>query len=290
MKKLFFTALGTLAVALAAMLALRNIAPTSPRADANVSPRGAQGSLSGSGVPDASPSVIKGDPDLVKKIVQRHDEQVAARRGLDSGTSDLSSFLGMVDFHEVMEKEPGLKKFRAMTHVPSMAPGETIVLGGWSAQPGQRMLIFVTLTAADSAGNKVDPPFDAQTRIVIDPKFVSAPDDAVVKAGLQTLFTDQNDTSAMVRCSDSDLRSKLEVLDQSEGTELLGSPRATTQAGLQACISVADMVMIAGKNQFIGPSLNVLPSLSADRASVDLTAIAQYNIPETGAPDGNSQQ
>ena len=34
--------------------------------------------------------------------------------------------------------------------------------------------------------------------------------------------------------------------------------------------------MIAGKNQSLGPSLNLLPALSGDGVSVDLDAIARY--------------
>ena len=56
----------------------------------------------------------------------------------------------------------------------------------------------------------------------------------------------------------------------------LSAPRVTTLLGRQASISVSDTRMIAGKNQTLGPSLNLLAALSADGVSVDLDAIAQY--------------
>jgi hypothetical protein len=288
-RKLFLTAAGALAVALAAMLALRNIAPTSPRSNEAVSHGAVQHSLSQSGVPDSSPSAIKGDPDIVKKMVQRHDEQMAARRGHDTDTAETTRFTTMADYHELMEEEPGVKKFMAMSQVTSITPGETIIMGGWSPEAGQRILVFVTPNMVDSAGNKATPPFGPQTQIAIDSKFVSAPDETIVNAGLQSLLTDQNDSGAVVRCSESDVRSKIEALEQSQGSQLLGAPRATTQAGCQACISMQNTVMIAGKNHAVGSFLNVLPTVAADGVSVDLTSIAGYATPNPGAADAGSQ-
>jgi hypothetical protein len=73
-----------------------------------------------------------------------------------------------------MKQEPGIKKFRAMSHVSSVGPGETIIMGGWSTSAGERMLVFVTPNAIDPAGNKAAAPFGAQTEIEIDMKFISA--------------------------------------------------------------------------------------------------------------------
>jgi Flp pilus assembly secretin CpaC len=181
------------------------------------------------------------------------------------------------DFDDWMKEDPGVKKFGAARQVYSIGPGETVIMGGWSPNAGQRMLVFITPTMIDAAGNKLSPPFDAQSEIQIDAKFVEAPGDIFAKLGLQTLFTEQNSSTETVRCSDSEFRSYLNSIEQSAGANVLSSPRVTTALGCQAAMSVGDTRMIAGKNQHLGPSLNLLPTLSADGVSVDLTAIAQYS-------------
>jgi type II secretory pathway component GspD/PulD (secretin) len=106
---------------------------------------------------------------------------------------------------------------------------------------------------------------------------------------LQSLFTDQNDSQGVVKCSDSEFQSYINALEQSDGCDVLAGPRVTTTQGCPAHLTVQDKVMIAGENHVVGPALLVLPSLSEDGSSVDLTAIAQYNIAETGAADGDGQ-
>jgi hypothetical protein len=74
-------------------------------------------------------------------------------------------------------------------------------------------------------------------------------------------------------------QSLLNSIGQSPGADLLSAPSVVTLLGRQAQVAVQDSEMIAGKNQLLGPSVDFLPTLSADGKSVDLVVIARYSIP-----------
>jgi type II secretory pathway component GspD/PulD (secretin) len=102
-------------------------------------------------------------------------------------------------------------------------------------------------------------------------------------------LTDQNDSKEAIRCSDSEFSSYINALEQSAGCDVLAAPRVTTTQGCQAFLQIPDTVMIAGVSHAVGLSLDVLPALSADGASVDLTSIARYTTPDPDALDATGQ-
>ena len=276
MNKLSLAAIGVLAFSVAAVLVVRNLPNSNPPTDAAASPKAvAQAAAVQQGGPEPS-AAAKGDPGLFNKIVQRHDEQARARgdQGADEARAAWDKM--KADFDDSMKEEPGVKKFGAARQVYSIAPDETVIMGGWSPTVGERMLVFITPNMVDSAGNRVAPPFGAQTQARIDAKFVSVPEPVMVKLGLQILFTEQNNSSEMVRCSAPEFRSYLDAIEQLSGADVLSTPRVTTSPGCQARISVQDPQVIAGKNQALGVSLDVLPTISADGAAVDLDVTAPY--------------
>jgi type II secretory pathway component GspD/PulD (secretin) len=111
------------------------------------------------------------------------------------------------------------------------------------------------------------------------------PETLLAQLGLQSLLTDQNESQEAVTCSDAQFRSYLNAMGQQSGSDILSSPRVTTSFGTQAKVSVQETQMIAGKNQALGPSLGLLPTLNEDGVSLDLDATALYST----AADGNSQ-
>jgi hypothetical protein len=50
------------------------------------------------------------------------------------------------------------------------------------------------------------------------------------------------------------------------------------------------MIVVAGQNHLVGMSLDVLPAVSADGASVDLAATARYTIADPGTENASSPQ
>jgi RNA polymerase sigma factor (sigma-70 family) len=282
MKKLSLAAIGVLSLSLAAVLVIRNLPDSNPQAAAAASPPATQAPPVQLGGPAPS-SDAKGNPDILKEIVQRYDERARARQvqGVDEARARWDKELA--DFENAMKEEPGVKKFGAARQVSSIGPNQTVIMGGWQTQAGERLLVFITPRMIDAAGNKVDPPFSAQTQVQVDAKFVSAPEQVLVKLGLQSLFTEQNDSTGGVTCSAAERQSYLNAIEQSSGGNILSSPRVTTSFGNQATVSVQETQMIAGKNQALGPSLGLLPTLSADGVSLDLDATALYTMAVNGA-------
>jgi len=274
MKKISLAAIGVLAFSVATVLIVRSLPNSNPQTGAAALPTAAAPAAPGPpGGPEPS-AAIKGDPGLFNKIVQRHDEQARARgdQGADEARAAWDKMVA--DFDDSMKKEPGVRKFGAARQVYSIGPDETVILGGWSPQTGERMLVFVTPNMVDAANNRVAPPFGAQTQVRIDSKFVSVPDPVLVKLGLQILFTEQNNSSEMVRCSASEFRSYLNAILQSSGADVLSAPRLTTTPGCLANISVGNPP---------GVLLGVLPAISADGAAVDLNLTARYTEASAGA-------
>ena len=149
-----------------------------------------------------------------------------------------------------LKEEPGVKKFQALHKFVSVGSGQTLIMGGWSTQPGERLLVFITPTMIDSAGKRLAPPFSAKSEIMLDSKFVEAPDQVFADLGLQTLFTEQNDSKEALQCSDAEFRSYIQAIQQR--ANLLTAPRVSTLLGRQAGVAVQDSEMIAGKNQKLG--------------------------------------
>jgi type II secretory pathway component GspD/PulD (secretin) len=158
-------------------------------------------------------------------------------------------------------------------------------MGGWSTREAERLLVFVTPTVVDARGKKVDPPFEAHSQIRIDAKFVAASEQVLVKLGLQSLFTEENESKEVVRCSDADGRSFVNSIKQSPGGEVLSAPSMLTLPGRQAQIKIGANGTVPAKNQFVGDSFDCLPTLAADGRSVDLEVTAEY----TQAANGNGQ-
>ncbi len=281
MKKLSLAAIGVLALSLATVLVIRNLPDSHPPTAAGALPAATPAPPVQLGGPARSTDA-KGDPDILKEIVQRYDERARARQvqGADEARARWDKELA--DFENSMKEEAGVKKFGAARQVSSIGPNQTVIMGGWQTHAGNRMLVFITPSAVDSTGNKVAPPFDAQSQIEIDSKFIEVPEPVLVKLVLQTLLTDQNDSREALKCSNSEFRSYISAIQQSAG-DVLSAPRVTTSFGNQATVSVQETQMIAGKNQALGPSLGLLPTLSPDGVSLDLDATALYTMAVNGA-------
>jgi hypothetical protein len=74
----------------------------------------------------------------------------------------------------------------------------------------------------------------------------------------------------------------LDGLSHTDGSEILSAPRVTTLLGRQAHVAVQENQMIAGRNQALGPSLDVMPTLSADGGAVDIDIKAEYTVAVKG--------
>jgi len=224
---------------------------------------------------------MKGDPDIVKKILQRHDEQLAARRGQNAvrgrGLSE-GEIAARKDFWDSLAEEPGIRKYGALARA-TLSPGETLVTGGWTTKDGSPIVVFVTPTWVDSAGNKIEGPLNGATPdLAMDTKIASVLAEDIERLGLGNFLAADNKSTVAVKLSDSEFTSLISAIEQSSGANMLGMPRViSTEQRPQVMVSYQQEEMIAGKNQTVGPSVDMMPLLSQDGASVDLGVIVRYS-------------
>ena len=124
MKKISLATIGALAFSAATVLVVRNLPNSNPQmvtaSPANTT-RAAPAQLGG----PASSTVTAGDPDLFKKIVQRHDEQARARQAPDAAPDRARWDKEVADFDDSMQDEPGVKKF-SVKREATLAPGSRL--------------------------------------------------------------------------------------------------------------------------------------------------------------------
>jgi type II secretory pathway component GspD/PulD (secretin) len=93
-----------------------------------------------------------------------------------------------------------------------------------------------------------------------------------VKLGLKSFFVAQNDSKLALKYSYAQMQSLMDAIKANSGADILSAPRVVTLAGRQAVVAVTEVQTIAGKKETLGPSIDLLPSISADGVSVDLDA------------------
>jgi len=104
----------------------------------------------------------------------------------------------------------------------------------------------------------------------------------MAKAGLDSLRADGKETSGHGVLDAQQARDMIALLESSQGVNVLTAPRVTTLDGRQAQINVSQTKTINDQSYEVGPSLDVVPRVSADGRQTDLTVTAR--IREATAP------
>ena len=117
----------------------------------------------------------------------------------------------------------------------------------------------------------VDLGLERDTFLYVSDFFEEAEED-FVKLGLKPFFVTENDSKVAVKYSSVQLQSLMDAIKTNFGADVLSAPRVITLAGRQAAVSATEVQTIAGKEETLGPSIDLLPSISADGVSVDLDA------------------
>jgi hypothetical protein len=126
--------------------------------------------------------------------------------------------------------------------------------------------------------NKIDGPFNGATpELAMDIKFASVLAEDTERLGLGNFLASDNKSTVAVNLSASQAASLINDIQQSSGANMLSMPRVTTEQGRQVAVSMREDVMIAGKNQTLGPSVDMVPGISQDGASVNLGVIVRYS-------------
>ncbi len=175
--------------------------------------------------------------------------------------------------HMLRPPNPGFKVVQAKVHAV-LAPGETLMTGGWTIQKGQRVFVFITPQWIDPKGNRLPAPRGADPQMMLQGRFVEGSEAEFSKLGLKPGFVAHESSDVAVKYSAADFKSLLAAFQNGDGADILSSPRITTAAGVQASVAVVENQIIGGKPVPIGPKLDLLANVSKDGISMDLVATA----------------
>jgi hypothetical protein len=133
---------------------------------------------------------------------------------------------------------------------------------------------------ADSPGEA-----EAVRQVLITSTFVDAPEEVLTELGLRDLFAETSTVSNGFVLDPNEAKAILDRFKETEGVDLLAAPRVSMLDGKQAQISSLG----PGKgswNGLVGASADVVPRISADGLSVELTVIAGLAERDLEPPNG----
>ena len=141
-------------------------------------------------------------------------------------------------------------------------------------EAGRRVFVFITPTWIDPAGRHLQAPQGAPPQVVINAHIFEAPEQAMEKLGLKSLFVAQNDTNAPEKFTPAQMEPLMAAF-KAHGKEMLSPSSVVTLAGRQIHIANQKPQMISGKAMPGAPSIDLLPTVSSDGISVDLVGAVQ---------------
>lgn len=155
----------------------------------------------------------------------------------------------------------------------SLAPQQSLVTGGWKLPNGNRAIVMVEPALVNSSGNAAQPGEDAQ--VVVQARFAELPDEALEHLNLQSMRTSGKESSAQTILEPAQQQWLREQLEKSQDVNVLSAPRVLTADGRQARIEVTRSLTVDGTDYSVGPSLDVIPKISADGNTIEMTVIAK---------------
>ena len=168
----------------------------------------------------------------------------------------------------------GVRTFTASLR-SNLVKDETLVTGGWSTQPGKRTMVLVT--------PKIKNPGGQPLIVTIESKLFEAAIEEFSVLGLDAYKSDANETSTGGILNSEEFRNLIKAVNQTQ-SDVLSAPMVTVHDGQQATVEMIQPHTIAsGDTVNIGPSIHVVPRVSPNGKSVDLTVLAQINVMETTA-------
>jgi type II secretory pathway component GspD/PulD (secretin) len=161
----------------------------------------------------------------------------------------------------------------------NVGDGQTLVTGGWPTTPGKRALFLVTpQVAAVSDGS--------QQQITFSTVVFEAAEEVLASLGMDSFKADSKESSLQGVLTAAESGVLLKALKATPGVDVLSAPRVITLDGRQAQIQDTQLKTVPGCSEpvSIGPMINLLPRLSEDHKSVEVTVQVQLNLPNQPSP------
>ena len=195
--------------------------------------------MEGAGKKTADSATGEITPDELEKLRQAKSELIRLR--------------GQYAVLRKMLQDGPEKKPEAPSAPSSPAKDEPPVYTYTTTASGKSIWIVISPTIGDPNG--VMP-----GQIIVEHKIIEVPDQVASSLGLAELKTTQNKTS---RHGVFDAQQKevfWKQLEDSDGVDVLSSPKVVTLSGREAQVSVLSPAVIGGMQYQLGPTLNIIPT------------------------------
>ena len=183
---------------------------------------------------------------------QKQSKPVARAEGIFSADSDPVA--------------PPVKKYQAAVHA-TVPNGHSLATGGWEMQPGKRVLALATPTIGQ----------DGQVEITT--RFAEMPNEVFDALGFKDLKADGTE-SKIAGIFSAETTAALFNAFKEKGVDIVTAPSVTTSSGRQAQVQVLETRTFAsGETQVTGPVIDVIPHVTADGNSVEVSFIVNFTKP-----------
>jgi hypothetical protein len=173
------------------------------------------------------------------------------------------------------ETPPPVETFKAVVSA-NVATGQTLVTGGWITPDGKRGLVLVEPSLSVNPGEA--------RQVTLQARLVTLPEELLGQLGLDAQRTGEKETSASTVLNPDQSAALSQRLENTPGVDVLAAPKVSTLDGRQAAVKLINTQTAGEWPRELGHTIDFVPQVSPDGASVNLTVIAQLRMPAPTRP------
>ena len=118
---------------------------------------------------------------------------------------------------------------------------------------------------------------DNADQVGIKTKVIEVTEVAMDRIGMDALKAERTESSLQHVVAADQVDALLKELEGTEGAKLLAESNMLTADGRQAQVQTVDEQVIDGAKQSLGPVIDIVPVISADKKAIDVTLQAGVN-------------
>jgi hypothetical protein len=160
----------------------------------------------------------------------------------------------------------GVTLFQASVRA-QVAPGQTLLTGGWASEPGKRVFVLATPRIQ---GDKAD-------QVEIRTKLMEVPEAALARVGLDAFTVEGSESSLKQVFMADQAKALLRELEDTDGAKLLAETGILTDDGQPGEVQTHAEPVTEGGKQRLVPVINIVPVISGDKSTIDITLRAGIN-------------
>jgi hypothetical protein len=163
------------------------------------------------------------------------------------------------------EATPGVTRLQASVRA-QVGSGETLLTGGWTSKPGNRIFILATPVVQGDDADQVE----------VTAKVIQVADAALAKVGLDASAVEGRESSLKQVLPADKAKQLVDLLREADGVDLLAQPRVTTSDGEQAQVQIDPEA--SGTATHSGwLAITVVPVILGDKTTIDFSFQARIN-------------